>query len=563
MAIQIGKGGGAGGGGGGAGGEVSASLSGAGRNVLFDNFDDTTSAIPNKTTGDTAWTAGKSVTIDLGRALGPADNGHWLGVQLKFTVIHSDTLSTFRNVEWWVRARDFRLLVVNALTGGDNIPDQFVSALQQSGQTNRSTESAHSRMMALSRGRNAAGNDTLRLGFAGHPANIRPIQNIRCRAALYPDASQITVRVSNASANALAPLSGVQEFDEDDEDYIVNVDGTAQKVEKGHTDGHTKVVEHEVLAATRFRGFVHSVNNVLAPLNDEFVYVLAPNNVGGGFEKYTTAGPIGFFPNYNPFAEGEPWHEAPAAATYAGDLTYRGHVHDLANMERNAGAAGEAFVLLQEQQVVFVDEYMAPGDGETFFVGKPLFSRYFNNPTLVLWGSAQTERISAPSALNRYRHNNTNILLKWKLDDSELRFGATSDMLEILAAADVPTDMDIYPGTANRSLIALNFWPGLWEFDGQIVADDLTNDYSQTRLLKVVTGAANDKLVGPSTNTAFNDLAGDDPTGTPEQAVVMRLTGPFVQVEEDDILYAAIVSHDTTDETIATAQWLRATYLGA
>ena len=107
--------------------------------------------------------------------------------------------------------------------------------------------------------------------------------------------------------------------------------------------------------------------------------------------------PTGFFPGYNPFAPGQPWHTAlvEPGIDYVGNFTYRGHVLNEAGAERNASAAGEVYVLLEDNIVTFVDEYTAPADGETSFLGTPLIPRFFNNPSARWYLHGQTERVQA------------------------------------------------------------------------------------------------------------------------------------------------------------------------
>ena len=436
--------------------------------TLFNNFMDAASVIPDIPEGDTSWADADTMIVDLGRRIVEADDMHWLAVQLRFTLSHSATISSNRNINWWVRARDFRLLVENEFVG-DQVPDGFNRAVQATGRDDIATESSHTRMIALTRF-TVGENDGLKMGFAGHPSNARPISDIRVRAELHPDISELrfsTKATSGAEGGTyLNPRSGVQAYKAVDENRIVNVDGVAYGVNQRHTSGHSKVVVSEQLTDDGYRGFVTHVNNVSNPMAGHFVYLRGPNGAGGGFERYQShAGiPTGWYPGYNPFAVGEPWHTAPVAATvdYVGTLTYRGHVLDEANMERNANGVGEAFVLLRPEIVVFVDEYTAPSAGETIFEGKAIVPIHFNNPSLILWGSDQTERIALPAGANNHKFSTNIVLLKWQLDDSEIRFGATSDMVEILAAADAPAaGPDALPATvADRVSIWFKLLPG-------------------------------------------------------------------------------------------------------
>ena len=206
----------------------------------------------------------------------------------------------------------------------------------------------------------------------------------------------VVTDIASRSSSRLKPLTGVQAFDADDEHDIVNIEGDPFKITRRTHAGHGKTVATEQLTHSLFRGFFDRVNDVQNPMADQFVYVLGPQGVGGGFEKYSDSGVTGFYPGYDPFADGEPWHTAEVATgiDYVGDFTYRGHTHNEASLERVATAAGEVFTLLEERRVVFVDEFTAATSGYTVFTQERVVPRYFNNPELILWGAGQDTRIA-------------------------------------------------------------------------------------------------------------------------------------------------------------------------
>ena len=226
----------------------------------------------------------------------------------------------------------------------------------------------------------------------------------------------------------LDPREEVQAYTAADLYRIVNEPGGHPvRVEPRHPDGHSKVVVTEQLTNVLFRGFFTRSSDVNSPVDGEFVYLKAPGSAGGDFENYSDSSPVGFRPGYNPFAFGEPWHTAPVGGNvdYVGNLVYRGSAFDEAEMERFATSTGEAYVLLHEEQVVFVDEYTAPSVGETVYFGVSLIPRYYNNPSLILWGTEQDHRVDddRTSNIERITQGGGVAHLKWKLDDSELFFG--------------------------------------------------------------------------------------------------------------------------------------------
>ena len=225
----------------------------------------------------------------------------------------------------------------------------------------------------------------------------------------------------------------------------------------------------------------------------------------------------------------------------------------------------------REQQVVFVDEYTAPGLGQTFFAGKSLFPKYVNNPSLILWGTEQDYRIDDDEMANGVRPaggaSNEFFHLKWKLgegDDAPL-FGATEDMVEILAAADAPATTEYLANIAavNRASIWFKFRPGVWSFEGG-VHFLYTSSYSEAFLRRVlpVVGSA-DRVISTSSSGTFAEA--EIVTGTPYIPGGILFRAPLIRVAEDDVFYAIIdraAGADATDST-RTSQWLKATYHGA
>ena len=370
------------------------------------------------------------------------------------------------------------------------------------------------------------------------------------------------------SGTTLTPETGVQVYEADDEHNVVNVDGTLFEVKKRHTPGHSKVVALEQLTDTRFRGFFNRANEVLNPMHDQFMYLMGPGGVGGGYEKYNDSGgstPTGFYPGYDPFAEGEPWHTAEVAAgiDYVGDFTYRGHVSTQADLERNATAAGEVYTVLDDRIVMFVDEFTAPLDGETVYHGTSLIPTYSNLPTLVLWGGGQTARYHPAIAADDIRGvfvTGGNIYLKWLLDDSELFFGATADMVGIVAAADAPADADGRTNitAADRGGIWMGFKAGIWTFSGAVLSDDAdVTRYREPRLLRVASGQ--DALVGIGVSAPFGDAA--DGVGEPDFGVVQPFDSGLVRVAEGDRFYLVFGpnAHVTNSKV---AQFMQCRYHG-
>ena len=126
--------------------------------VLFDNYDDATSALAITPGGASAdWTAARSLTIDLGRALTEDDDYGELRIDTYgLTVFEagSQPVNQTRRAWWNVNAGHFRTAAVNTLTTGDDSVDGWTTAVMRSdNQGDNDLLDNHTRMMILSRGR--------------------------------------------------------------------------------------------------------------------------------------------------------------------------------------------------------------------------------------------------------------------------------------------------------------------------------------------------------------------------------------------------------------------------
>ena len=190
--------------------------------------------------------------------------------------------------------------------------------------------------------------------------------------------------------SALSPLSGVQTFDEDDFKKLVNVDGDLVEVVRQHHDGHGQQYTTRELTDADFRGFVARVSEVAVPTDGQFVFNEADGFIGG-FEQYRTSGVTGWY-NYDPFASGEPWENAPAAATFSGALTYAGNTRNASDLANLATAAGQVFALTEANQILLIDTFTSAANQYDEYVPRQIVPAYFNNPKAYFWLKDQTER---------------------------------------------------------------------------------------------------------------------------------------------------------------------------
>ena len=196
---------------------------------------------------------------------------------------------------------------------------------------------------------------------------------------------------SPVSVSALSPRSGVQAFTSGDFKKLVNVDGDLVEVVRQHHDGHGQQYTTRELTDTTFRGFVARVSEVAVPTDGQFVFNEADGYIGG-FEQYRTSGVTGWF-NYDPFASGEPWENAPAAATFSGALTYAGNTRNTRDLANLATAAGQVFALTEANQVLLIDTFTSAASQYDEYVPRQVVPAYFNNPRAYFWlERSDTER---------------------------------------------------------------------------------------------------------------------------------------------------------------------------
>ena len=195
---------------------------------------------------------------------------------------------------------------------------------------------------------------------------------------------------SPVSVSALSPRSGVQAFTSGDFKKLVNVDGDLVEVVRQHHDGHGQQYTTRELTDTTFRGFVARVSEVAVPTDGQFVFNEADGYIGG-FEQYRTSGVTGWF-NYDPFASGEPWENAPAAATFSGALIYAGNTRNTRDLANLATAAGQVFALTESNQVLLIDTFTSAANQYDEYVPRQVVPAYFSNPRAYFWLKGQTER---------------------------------------------------------------------------------------------------------------------------------------------------------------------------
>ena len=189
------------------------------------------------------------------------------------------------------------------------------------------------------------------------------------------------------------------------------------------------------------------------------------------------------------------------------------------------------------------------------------------NPTLILWGREQSERMATPVTNNSVATTiqGDAAFLRWKIDDSELWFGATSDMVDILTADEASTTdftnyADHTPNDGStRGEIYFKLQAGVWRFEGELSANN-RRAYDTFRLFKVRFSGADEENDEMLANSMTEPSGTAQAPGNPpvQFETLMPPTLPFI-VGGDDVFYISAFGSRTP---INTAQWLLCEYLG-
>ena len=132
-------------------------------------------------------------------------------------------------------------------------------------------------------------------------------------------------------------------------------------------------------------------------------------------------------------------------------------------------------------------------------------------------------------------------------------------MVEILAAADVPTTTEFYNNltAARRGNIWFKLHPGIWSFEGGAHFIN-TATYTEA-FLRIVTSGSRDRVLSTSSSGAYNES--QTAIGTPYVPGGLIFSAPLIRVAEDDVYY--VLMDRATETSTSISQWLKATYHGS
>ena len=197
--------------------------------------------------------------------------------------------------------------------------------------------------------------------------------------------------LAGSFANATPPA-------EDTVGLIENIEGVLYEHDRRHHDGHGKMIGGTASPGTwitlshdDFLGFfTHS----RPPPDNEFTHgKFYYGRDYGSFLIHRVHGESGFTGvtgnfTYDPFDEGEPWHEVTIAGAEV-DLNFRGGVDHLSVAFAAANAIGEVFANRGGNEIVYVSEFVAQSDGYDEFFRRIYLSPNAKNPIVEFWGQGQ------------------------------------------------------------------------------------------------------------------------------------------------------------------------------
>ena len=536
-------------------------------------------------------------SVEIGSAVIPADaeNGQWVAVPLSaahkalihdYSVVEFEFLDTRadtnRGFEVIMEGREFLFLDELAAVPATNVAGTSYRSFRvprlfetQSGQFSHSqayvARTATNIYVAHSHFGDE-GPNTLRGGTVKIVLDDPPTTTVKGVAGSIEGGTYLTTEDAQ------------QVYAEDDYRTIRNVEGTGLvEVGRANQSAHGKVATPRDLTDDDFVGIVGNVHDLSGQAHGKFFFDLSSGFVirlTHGTDGFTA--PTGYYA-FDPMGTNDylttshsltaaaaagPWRTAPSGGSYSGALAWRGSVQTAGQILAAAEELGDVIVVPGAHRVVYIDVFSAATKANVTYPVRRLVPRYFNNPTLTLWGSAQSTRIATAGIDSRYRYaaDGGTALLKWKLDDGEIRFGASSDMVKILTAAEaasMASSADNLPPAASRGGIFLNFLAGVWTLDGRCFMDHMTA-YTSSDFVLVNSGR--DAIVGPGLRHAFS---ADEPAAaspTPHLWGASEIFAPELEVAADEVFYVNVgdgVNSSTNINTaFLTSQFLRCIYHG-
>ena len=185
---------------------------------------------------------------------------------------------------------------------------------------------------------------------------------------------------------------------EDTVGLIENIEGVLYEHDRRHHEGHGKTIGGTASPGTwitlNHDDFIGFFTHARPPSDTVFTHgKFYYGRDYGSFLIHRVHGQGGFTGvtgnfTYDPFDEGEPWHEVTIGGEEV-DLNFRGGVDHQSIAFAAANGIGEAFANRGANEIVYASEFMAQTDGYDEFFRRIYVSPNAKNPIVEFWGQGQ------------------------------------------------------------------------------------------------------------------------------------------------------------------------------
>ena len=320
-----------------------------------------------------------------------------IGLLIEGSVPKTLVYNRIRTAEWLTLKLD--------ILASDNTP--FNEDEEESGVLSYATNDRYNVIsLHLRRYQDADGNNLLACGIQVNTPGDQPSSNVHGLLYFYEDKSLEVEFTGSAAGSGLTPktFADATEPVEESVGLIENIEGVLYEHDRRHLEGHGKTIGGTASPGTwitlnddDFLGFFTHVD----PPPDT-VFTSGKFYYGRDYGSFTIhrvngedgwLGVTGNF-TYDPFADGEPWHEVTIAGAEV-DLNFRGGVDHLRLAFAAANGIGEAFANRGANEMVYASEFMAQTDGYDEFFRRVYIPPGAVRPIMEFWGEGQTKQFAA------------------------------------------------------------------------------------------------------------------------------------------------------------------------
>ena len=248
---------------------------------------------------------------------------------------------------------------------------------------------------------------------------------------------------------------------------VENIEGTLYEHERRHHDGNSKTIGGTGSPGTwitlNHADFLGFYTHSHPPPDSAFTHgKFYYGRDYGSFLIHRVHGQSGFTGvtgnfTYDPFDEGEPWHDVTIDGEEV-DLNFRGGVDHLSIAFAAANGIGEVFANRGVNEIVYVSEFVAQSAGYDEYFRRIYIPPGVVRPIVEFWGSGQASA-SPTTPIDRSRTANSYLRYPWKSASPDVVIGYDFG-IRAVGAADA-TGVDLITGeTSVGNRRVFKFPPG-------------------------------------------------------------------------------------------------------